>query len=89
MAYPFNSLIPELADIEKQQMFAVDPSMLPQVEKALADAQTRLASVDKTNMQQYAGALQQVVLLKRRLESNVTPQSLLTQRISILESLLM
>lgn len=84
---PFNSLIPELAQVESQMMLASDPSQRPQLEKAYADAQARLAGVDKTNQQIYAGALQQVVMLKRRLESNVTPQTLLTQRITILESL--
>lgn len=80
--------IPELAELDKQMMLAVDPQQRPQIEKALVDAQAFLASVDKSNLQQYAGALQQVVMLKRRLESNVTPQSLLTQRITILESLI-
>jgi hypothetical protein len=86
--FPQPPLIPELAELDQQMMFAVDPQQRPQLEKALADAQARLASVDKSNLQQYAGAMQQVVMLKRRLESNVTPQSLLSQRITILETLI-
>lgn len=84
---PRNSLIPELADLDDQMMLALDPAQRPGLEKALADAQGRLATVDKTNLQAYAGAMQQVVMIKRRLESNVTPQSLLTQRVTILEGL--
>lgn len=82
------TLIPELAEIDQQMMIALDPAQRPQLEKALADAQDRLATVDKTNLAMYASAMQQVVMLKRRLESNVTPQSLLTQRIAILENLI-
>lgn len=84
----FHSPIPEIAQLDQQQMLATDPAHRPQLEKAFADAQARLAETDKTNLQQYAGAMQQVVMLKRRLESNVTPQSFLAQRVAILEGLL-
>ena len=84
----FPSPIPELAELDQQMMLAMDPSQRLQIEKALVEAQARLATTDKTNLNQYAGAMQQVVILKRRLESNVTPQDLLTQRIVILESLI-
>jgi len=88
MAFPGRpSLIPELDDINKQMFVATDPSQVAQLQTALAQARQRLATVDKTNLQQYAGAMEQVVVLSRRLQSNVTPQSLLSQRISVLEGL--
>ena len=86
--FPPPPLIPELAELDQQMMIAIDPSQRPQLESALKQAQDRLASTDKTNLPVYASAMQQVVMLKRRLESNVTPQSLLTQRIAILENLI-
>jgi len=81
------SLIPELDSINQQMFMATDPTQIPQLQTALTDARQRLATVDKTNLQQYAGAMEQVVTVSRRLQSNVTPQSLLTQRIAILEGL--
>jgi hypothetical protein len=81
------SLIPELDSINQQMFMATDPSQTEQLQTALTQARQRLATIDKTNLQQYAGAMEQVVILSRRLESNVTPQSLLTQRVSILEGL--
>ena len=88
MAFPGRlSLIPELDAINQQLCMATDPSQVPQLQTALTQARQRLASIDKTNLQQYAGAMEQVVILSRRLESNVTPQSLLSQRVSILEGL--
>jgi hypothetical protein len=88
MAFPGRlSLIPELDEINQQMFMAVDPAQKPQLQTALVQARQRLATVDKTNLQQYAGAMEQVVILSRRLESNVTSQSLLSQRIAILEGL--
>jgi len=88
MAFPGRpSLIPELDSINQQMFLATDPSQVPQLQTALTEARQRLATVDKTNLQQYAGTMEQVVVLSRRLQSNVTPQSLLTQRVSILEGL--
>ena len=81
------SLIPELDAINQQMFMATDPSQVPQLQTALTDARQRLAATDKTNLQAYANAMEQVVILSRRLESNVTPQSLLSQRVSILEGL--
>jgi len=81
------SLIPELDEINQQMFLATDPTQIPQLQTALTDARQRLATVDKTNLQQYAGAMEQVVIMSRRLQSNVTPQSLLTQRVAILEGL--
>lgn len=84
---PYRSGIPELADLERQQFLAIDPAQRPMMENALSQAQARLATIDKTNLQQYAATLQQVVVLKRRLASTVTQQSLLEQKIAILETL--
>jgi len=81
------SLIPELDSINQQMYMTIDPSQVPQLQTALEQARQRLATTDKTNLQQYAGAMEQVVVLSRRLQSNVTPQSLLTQRITVLEGL--
>jgi len=88
MAFPGRpTLIPELETINQQMFMATDPAQKAQLQTALDQARQRLATVDKTNLQQYAGAMEQVVILSRRLESNVTSQSLLTQRIAILEGL--
>ena len=81
------SLIPELDSVNQQMFMAVDPAQLPQLRTYLTQAQENLANVDKTNLQAYAGAMEQVVSLSRRINSNVTPQSLLSQRVSILEGL--
>jgi hypothetical protein len=81
------SLIPELDSINQQMYMTIDPSQVPQLQTALEQARQRLATVDKTNLQQYAGAMEQVVVLSRRLQSNVSPQSLLSQRVAILEGL--
>jgi hypothetical protein len=88
MAFPLNTLIPELDEVDKQLMFAVDPAQKPALQKALSDAQARLAAVDKTKNAEYAGAMTQVIMMRRRLESNVTPQDLMTQRVTILEKLI-
>jgi len=81
------SPIPELDSINQQVVMVTDPSQIAQLQTALTMAQARLATVDKTNLQQYASAMEQVVILNRRLHSNATPQSLLTQRIAVLERL--
>jgi hypothetical protein len=88
MVFPLNTFIPELDDVDKQMMFAVDPAQKPALQKALSDAQARLATVDKTKPAEYAGAMTQVIMMRRRLESNITPQSLMTQRVAVLESLI-
>jgi hypothetical protein len=81
------SMIPELDEINQQMFMATDPTQIPHLQTALTDARQRLATVDKTDLQQYAGAMEQVIIMSRRLQSNVTPQSLLTQRVAILEGL--
>jgi hypothetical protein len=88
MAFPLNTLIPELDQIDKQLMFAVDPAQKPALQKALSDAEARLAVVNKENLAEYAGAMTQVIMMRRRLESNITPQDLMVQRVAILEGII-
>jgi hypothetical protein len=88
MAFPLNTLIPELDEVDKQLMFAVDPAQKPALQKALSDAEARLAVVNKENLAEYAGAMTQVIMMRRRLESNITPQDLMVQRVAILEGII-
>jgi hypothetical protein len=69
-------------------MFAVDPAQKPALQKALSDAEARLAVVNKENLAEYAGAMTQVIMMRRRLESNITPHDLMVQRVTILEKLI-
>ena len=82
-----SAVIPEIADLERQQFLALDPAQRPAMENALNQAQARLTTIDKTDLLQYSMALQQVVMIKRRLAASITPQSLLQQKIAILETL--
>jgi hypothetical protein len=82
-----SAVIPEIADLERQQFLALDPAQRPMMETALKQVQDRLETVDKTDLQQYSMILQQVVMIKRRLAASVTTQSLLQQKIAILEPL--
>lgn len=84
----FRSVIPELDEVDAQMMLALDPSQRDHIQKALDEAHDRLCTVDRSNLPQYAGALQQVVMLQRRLTSNVTPQELMERRVEILEKLI-
>jgi len=88
MAFRFPSLSPELDAIEEQMMFARDPSQDEQLTKALADAEARLATVDKTKLNVYAGAMQQVIMLRKRLNSPFTRDQLLAQKVALLENLI-
>jgi len=88
MAFRFPSLSPELDAIEEQMMFARDPSQDDQLTKALADAEARLATVDKTKLNVYAGAMQQVIMLRKRLNSPFTRDQLLAQKVALLENLI-
>ena len=81
------SPIPELDSINQQMFMATDSSQIPQLHTALEQARQQLGTVDKTNLQQYAGVMEQVIVLSRKLQSNVSPQSLMLQRVSILEGL--
>lgn len=82
------SMIPELDEVDSQMWLALNPDQRPVVQKALDDALARLRTIDRTDLPQYASALQQVVMLQRRLASNVTYESLMAQRVEILEKLI-
>jgi hypothetical protein len=69
-------------------MLARDPSQDAMLQKALADAEARLASVDKTNLNEYVGTMQQVLMLRQRLASTETRDQILAQKVTLLESLL-
>jgi hypothetical protein len=88
MFRPPYSLTPELDALEAKIMLARDPSQDAMLQKALADAQTRLAAVDKTKVNEYVGAMQQVLMLRQRLSSTETRDQLLAQKVALLESLL-
>jgi hypothetical protein len=69
-------------------MIARDPSQDAMLQKALADAEARLASVDKTKVNEYVGAMQQVLMLRQRLSSTETRDQIMAQKVALLESLL-
>jgi DNA-directed RNA polymerase beta subunit len=84
----FPSLSPELDEIEAKLMMARDPAQDDQLQKALADAEARLATADKTKIYEYTGIMQQVLMLRQRLASTDTRDQLMTQKVTLLESLL-
>ena len=88
MFRPPYSLTPELDALEAKIMMARDPSQDAMLQKALADAQARLAAVDKTKTNEYVGAMQQVLMLRQRLASTETRDQLMAQKVTLLESLL-
>ena len=88
MFRPPYSLTPELDALEAKIMMARDPSQDAMLQKALADAEARLANVDKTKVNEYVGAMQQVLMLRQRLASTETRDQLLAQKVTLLESLL-
>ena len=82
------TLSPELDALEAQLMLARDPSQDEMLQKALADAEARLASVDHSKVNEYVGAMQQVLMLRQRLSSTETRDQLMAQKVALLESLL-
>lgn len=88
MFRPPYSLTPELDELEAKIMMARDPSQDAMLQKALADAEARLANVDKTKVNEYVGAMQQVLMLRQRLASTETRDQLMAQKVTLLESLL-
>lgn len=82
------SLSPELDALEAKLMFARDPSQDAQLQKALTDAEARLAAVDKTKTNEYVGAMQQVLMLRQRLSSTETRDQIMAQKVNLLEALL-
>ena len=85
---PFPSLSPELDALEMKLMLARDPSQDAQLQKALADAEARLAAVDHSKVNEYAGAMQQVLMLRQRLSTTETRDQLMAQKVALLEALL-
>jgi hypothetical protein len=88
MFRPPYSLTPELDALEAKIMLARDPSQDAMLQKALADAEARLATVDKTKVNEYIGVMQQVLMLRQRLRSTETRDQLLAQKVTLLEALL-
>ena len=88
MFRPPYSLSPDLDALEMKLMLARDPSQDAQLQKALADAEARLAVVDKTKVNEYVAAMQQVLMLRQRLSSTETRDQLMTQKVVLLEALL-
>jgi hypothetical protein len=88
MFRPPYSLTPEIDAIDAKIMLARDPSQDAMLQKALADAEARLAAVDKTKVNEYVGAMQQVLMLRQRLASTETRDQLLAQKVTLLETLL-
>ena len=81
-------LTPELDALEAKLMLARDPTQDAQLQKALADAEARLAAVDKTNINEYGSIMQQVFMLRLRMSSTETRDQLMAQKVTLLESLL-
>jgi len=88
MFRPPYSLTPELDAIDAKLMFARDPSQDAMLQKALADAEARLAVVDHSKVNEYVAAMQQVLMLRQRLSSTETRDQLMAQKVILLESLL-
>jgi hypothetical protein len=82
------SLSPKLDELDMKLMLARDPSQDPQLKKALIDAEARLATVDKSKTNEYVGAMQQVLMLRQRLNSTETREQIMAQKVALLESLL-
>lgn len=88
MFRPSYSLSPELDAIDAKLMLARDPSQDAQLQKALADAEARLATVDHSKVNEYVSAMQQVLMLRQRLNSTETRDQLMIQKVALLEALL-
>jgi hypothetical protein len=92
---PIYSISSNLAAIDNQIMFARSVNQtsneIEYLNKSLQDAETNLANVDKTNLPNYIGAMQQVLMLRYRKNamssSSNTREQLFAQKIAILESL--
>lgn len=85
---PFPSLSPELDALEAKLMLARDPSQDVMLQKALADAEARLATVDHSKLNEYVAAMQQVLMLRQRLSLTETRDQIMAQKVVLLEKLL-
>jgi hypothetical protein len=81
------SIVPELDSVMQQSFFVTDPKQREFMQNEYTKAVQKLQTMDKSNRQEYAMTMEQIVMLDRRLKSNVTQESILNQRISILEGL--
>jgi hypothetical protein len=88
MFRPPYSLSPELDALEMKLILARDPSQDAMLQKALVDAEARLATVDHLKVNEYIAAMQQVLMLRQRLSSTETRDQLMAQKATLLESLL-
>ena len=88
MFRPPYSLSPELDALEAKLMLARDPAQDAQLQKALTDAEARLATVDHSKVNEYVGVMQQVLMLRQRLNSTETRDQLMAQKVTLLEALL-
>jgi len=84
----FPSLSPELDALDMKLMIARDPSRDEMLQKALTDAEARLAAVDKTKINEYVAVMQQVLMIRQRLSSTETREQIMAQKVTLLESLL-
>ena len=84
----FFSLSPELDALEAKLVFARDPAQDAVLQKALADAEARLATVDHSKVNEYVAAMQQVLTLRQRLSSTDTRDQIMAQKVALLEALL-
>jgi len=93
---PLYSMSSNLAAIDNQIMFAPSVNQnsneLDLLNKFLQEAESNLATIDKTNLPNYIGIMQQVLMLRYRKNamssSTNTREELFAQKITILESLL-
>jgi hypothetical protein len=81
------SISPEIDAIDAQLQFSYASNLLPRLEQNLVTAQANLAKIDQTNKLAYANALTTVVMLQKRINSTITQEQLLTQKIALLQNL--
>jgi hypothetical protein len=82
------TLSPELDALEMKLMLARDPSQDAMLQKALTDAEARLATVDRSKVNEYVAAMQNVLMIRQRLSSTETRDQIMAQKVALLESLL-
>jgi hypothetical protein len=83
-----HSLTPELDALDAKLVFARDPYQDEMLQKALTDAEARLATVDHSKVNEYVSAMQHVFMLRQRMNSTETRDQIMAQKVTLLESLL-
>jgi hypothetical protein len=81
------SLSPAIDAIDTQLQFSYASNLLPRLQQNLASAQAKMATINPANKVAYANALSTVVMLQQRISSTVTQDQLLTEKISLLQSI--